>query len=208
MNNYQALQTDLAKAKATNPTHVDLDEVKIVPVGDLVDLGYTPGEVISIDEEYMYLLDTTWSFSLEDILITWYTDYDFASGAFENYTKDDKATLEELNAIMDVIDALEWRNDLANYHIKAIDERYTNMLPKVISVLQPYTFNQVVEAWLDNKYPKFTFSNILELVEEQSGKEERQEVAMVIADLATLDNISPKQAQEELDSFNGTTFIY
>ena len=208
MNNYQALQTDLAKAKATNPTHVDLDEVKIVSVGDLVDLGYTLGEVISIDEEYMYLLDTTWSFSLEDILITWYTDYDFASGAFENYTKDDKATLEELNAIMDAIDALEWRNDLANQHIKAIDERYTNMLPMITSILQAYTFNQVVEAWLDNKYPKFTFSNILELVEEQSGKEERQEVAMVIADLATLDNISPKQAQEELDSFNGTTFIY
>jgi len=141
-------------------------------------------------------------------MINWHTDYDFESGAFETFTKDDKQMLITMNTFMKEFDDRNWDFEKANEHIKAIDKRY-ELVPKIIKALTPFKYvSSIVEVWLAGNLPKSVFTDILNAEEQKYGKESRQELATAIDDVVEATGLSYSEAREELDNFNGVTFIY
>lgn len=170
------------------------------------DQGMTPEEAEYY--ELVYTIDgVQWSGILDQLLIEWYTDEDYSSGLFEDYTIDELNKLKAMNKLMYKIDG-EWDYNTAVDHMKAIEKRYNKTLPTIIKVVSAYDFNPVIEDWLAGNMPTMNFINILEIIEEQEGRLERQEIAGAIVDLSEETGLTYNEASNELNSFNGVTFIY
>ena len=206
---YKEMTTELEDLQAEFGKELDiLNDIMIVS-GDrfLVDTQDVPVEEA---EEYglVYTIDgVQWSGILDQLLIEWYTDEDYSSGLFEDFTTDTLSKLKAMNKLMYKIGG-EWDYNTAVYHMKAIEKRYNKTLPAIIKVVSAYDFNPVIEDWLAGNMPTMNFINILEIIEEQEGRLERQEITGAIVDLSEETGLSYNEASNELNSFNGVTFIY
>ena len=208
----QQMETQLTTAKEKYGDWVELQLVKVSPIEGLLNVGYDQDFIDDNKLDMPYVFDTEdfsdWSGSLTDLMINWHTDYDFESGAFETFTEDDKKMLITMNAFMKEFDDLSWDVEKANEHIKAIDKRY-GLVPKIIKALTPYEHvSSIVTEWLTGKLPKSVFTDILNAEEKKHGKESRQELATAIDDVMKSTGLAYSEAREELDNFNGVTFIY
>lgn len=206
------METQLTTAKEKYGNWVELQFVKVSPIEGLLNVGYDQGFIDDnkLDMPYVFEIEdfSDWSGSLTDLMINWHTDYDFKSGAFETFTEDDKKMLITMNAFMKEFDDLNWDLETANEHIKAIDERY-ELVPKIIKALTPFEYvSGIVTEWLTGNLPKSVFTDILNAEEQKHGKESRQELATAIDDVMAETGLSYSEAREELDNFNGVTFIY
>lgn len=208
----QKMETQLATAKEKYGDWVELQSVKVSPIEGPLNVGYDQDFIDDNKPDMPYVFEiedfSDWSGYLTDLMINWHTDYDFESGAFETFTKDDKKMLITMNDFMKEFDDLNWDFEKANEHIKAIDKRY-ELVPKIIKVLTPFEYvSGIVEAWLAGTLPKSVFTDILNAEEQKHGKESRQELATAIDDVMESTGLSYSEAREELDNFNGVTFIY
>jgi len=207
----QEMETQLATAKEKYGDWIELQRVKVSPIEGLLNVGYGQDFIDdnNLDMPYVFEIEdfSDWSGYLTDLMINWHTDYDFASGAFETFTKDDKKMLIVMNAFMKEFDDQNWDFEKANEHIKAINKRY-KLVPKIIKALQPYKYSDTVTMWLDGLMNGFTFYDILQIEEKKHGKESRQELATAVDDVMEATGLSYSEAREELDNFNGVTFIY
>lgn len=210
--NAQEMETQLVTAKAKYGDLVELQMVSVSPIEGLLNVGYDQDFIDDNKPDMPYVFEiedfSDWSGYLTDLMINWHTDYDFASGAFETLTKDDKKMLITMNAFMKEFDDRNWDFEKADEHIKAIDKRY-ELVPKIIKALTPFKYvSSIVEVWLTGNLPKSVFTDILNAEEQKYGKESRQELATVIDDVRAETGLSYSEAREELDNFNGVTFIY
>ena len=208
----QEMETQLATAKSKYGDLVELQMVKVSPIEGLLNVGYDKDFIDDnkLDMPYVFEIEdfSDWSGYLTDLMINWHTDYDFDSGAFETFTKDDKKMLITMNAFMKEFNDLNWDFEKTNEHIKTIDKRY-ELVPKIIKALTPFEYvSGIVEVWLTGGLPKSVFTDILNAEEQKHGKESRQELATAIDDVMELTGLSYSEAREELDNFNGVTFIY
>ena len=208
----QEMETQLATAKSKYGDLVELQAVKVSPIEGLLNVGYDQDFIDDnkLDMPYVFEIEdfSDWSGYLTDLMINWHADYDFESGAFETFTKDDKKMLITMNAFMKEFDDLNWDFKKADEHIKAIDKRY-ELVPKIIKALTPFEYvSGIIEVWLTGNLPKSVFTDILNAEEQKYGKESRQELATAIEDVAESTGLSYSEAREELDNFNGVTFIY
>ena len=72
--------------------------------------------------ELVYTIDgVQWSGNLDQLLIEWYTDEDYSSGLFEDYTIDELNKLKAMNKLMYKIDG-EWDYNKAVKHMQTIDK--------------------------------------------------------------------------------------
>ena len=84
------------------------------------DQGMTPEEAEYY--ELVYTIDgVQWSGRLDQLLIEWYTDEDYSSGLFEDYTIDELNKLKAMNKLMYKISG-EWDYNTAVDHMKAIEK--------------------------------------------------------------------------------------
>lgn len=208
----QEMETQLATAKEKYGDWVELQSVKVSPIEGLLNVGYDQDFIDDnkLGIPYVFEIEdfSDWSRYLTGLMIIWHTDYDFESGAFETFTKDDKQMLLTMNAFMKEFGDRDWDFEKSNEHIKAIDKRY-ELVPNIIKALTPFGHvSDIVEAWLTGGLPKSVFSDILNAEEQKYGKESRQELATAIEDVAKSTGLSHSEAREELDNFNGVTFIY
>ena len=208
----QEMETQLATAKEKYGDWVELGMVKVSPIEGLLNVGYDQDFIDDnkLDTPYVFEIEdfSDWSGYLTGLMIDWHTDYDFESGAFETLTKDDKKMLITMNAFMKEFDDRNWDFEKANEHIKAIDKRY-ELVPKIIKALTPFEYvSGIIEVWLTGGLPKSVFTDILNAEEQKYGKESRQELATAIDDVVEATGLSYSEAREELDNFNGVTFIY
>ena len=208
----QEMETQLVTEKEKYGDWVELQKVKVSPIEGLLNVGYDQDYIDDNKPDMPYVFEiedfSDWSGYLTDLMINWHTDYDFESGAFETFTKDDKEMLITMNAFMKELDDRNWDFEKANEHIKAIDKRY-KLVPKIIKALTPFEYvSGIVEVWLTGGLPKSTFTDILNAEEQKYGKESRQELATAIDDVMEATGLSYSEAREELDNFNGVTFIY
>ena len=195
---------DLNKAKETYPVQIDLSNIEITYLSNV-----SPEDVIHYGEDFLvYAIDTTWHGELDGLLIEWYTDEDFSSGVFEEYTLANKQALLDLNKIMKALNSGSWDFELANKHIEYIDRRYSMLLPTVIKLTSAYDFNSIVEDWLAGEYEPETFRDILARIDEEYDKYERQEVAGLANDVAEELDVDLNTANMVLNGFDGVTFIY
>lgn len=206
------METQLATAKEKYGDWVELQSVKVSPIEGLLNVGYDQDFIDDnkLDLPYVFEIEdfSDWSGYLTDLMINWHTDYGFESGAFETFTKDDKKMLITMNAFMKEFNDRNWDVKKANEHIKAIDKRY-ELVPKIIKALTPFEHvSDIVEVWLTGNLPKSVFTDILNAEEQKHGKESRQELATAIDDVMESTGLSYSEAREELDNFNGVTFIY
>lgn len=209
-NRYKEMNTELEGLQAEFGKELDiLNDIMIVS-GDrflVEDQGMTPEEADGYG--LVYTIDgVSWSGNLDQLLIEWYTDEDYSSGLFEDYTTDTLSKLKAMNKLMYKIDG-EWDYNMTVKHMKAIEKHYnkTKTLPAIIKVVSAYDFNPVIEDWLAGNMPTMNFINILEIIEEQEGRLERQEIAGAIVDLSEETGLTYNEASNELNSFNGVTFI-
>jgi len=208
----QQMETQLSTAKEKYGDWVELDMVKVSPIGGLLNVGYDQDYIDDNNPDMPYVFEiedfSDWSGYLTDLMINWHTDYDFESGAFETFTKDDKQMLITMNTFMKEFGDRNWDFEKANEHIKAIDKRY-ELVPKIIKALTPFEYvSGIIEVWLTGGLPKSVFTDILNAEEQKYGKESRQELATAIDDVMKSTGLSYSEAREELDNFNGVTFIY
>jgi len=208
----QEMETQLATAKEKYGDWIELQHVKVSPIEGLLNVGYDQDYIDDNKSDMPYVFEiedfSDWSGYLTDLMINWHTDYDFDSGAFETFTKDDKKMLITMNAFMKEFNDRNWDFEKADEHIKAIDKRY-ELVPKIIKALTPFKHvSSIVEEWLTGNLPKSVFTDILNAEEQKHGKESRQELATAIDDVMEETGLSYSEAREELDNFNGVTFIY
>ena len=208
-NRYEEMTTELEDLQAEFSKELDILSDIMIVSGDrflVEDQGMTPEEADGYG--LVYTIDgVSWSGILDQLLIEWYTDEDYSSGLFEDFTTDTLSKLKAMNKLMYKIGG-EWDYNTAVYHMKAIEKRYNKTLPAIIKVVSAYDFNPVIEDWLAGNIPTMNFINILEIIEEQEGRLERQEIAGAIVDLSEETGLSYNEASNELNSFNGVTFIY
>jgi len=208
----QEMETQLATAKEKYGDWIELQRVKVSPIEGLLNVGYDQDYIDDNNPDMPYVFEiedfSDWSGYLTDLMINWHTDYDFESGAFETFTKDDKQMLITMNTFMKEFGDRNWDFEKANEHIKAIDKRY-ELVPKIIKALTPFEYvSGIIEVWLTGGLPKSVFTDILNAEEQKYGKESRQELATAIDDVMKSTGLSYSEAREELDNFNGVTFIY
>lgn len=208
----QQMETQLVTAKEKYGDWLELQAVKVSPIEGLLNVGYDQDFINDnkLDMPYVFEIEdfSDWSGYLTDLMINWHTDYDFESGAFETFTKDDKEMLITMNAFMKEFGDQNWDFEKANEHIKSIDKRY-ELVPKIIKALTPFkAISSIVEEWLTGNLPKSVFTDILNAEEQKYGKESRQELSTAIDDVMGATSLSYSEAREELDNFNGVTFIY
>lgn len=208
----QEMEAQLATAKEKYGDWLELQSVKVSPIEGLLKVGYDQDFIDDnkLDMPYVFEIEdfSDWSGYLTDLMINWHTDYDFESGAFETLTKDDKKMLITMNAFMKEFDDRNWDFEKADEHIKDIDKRY-ELVPKIIKELTPFEYvSGIIEVWLTGGLPKSVFTDILNAEGQKYGKESRQELATAIEDVAKSTGLSYSEAREELDNFNGVTFIY
>ena len=122
-NRYKEMNTELEDLQSEFGKELDiLNDIMIVS-GDrflVEDQGMTPEEA----EEYglVYTIDgVQWSGRLDQLLIEWYTDEDYSSGLFEDYTIDELNKLKAMNKLMYKISG-EWDYNKAVKHMKAIEK--------------------------------------------------------------------------------------
>jgi len=208
----QEMETQLATAKEKYGDWIELQRVKVSPIEGLLNVGYDQDYIDDNKSDMPYVFEiedfSDWSGYLTDLMINWHTDYDFETGAFETFTKDDKQMLITMNTFMKEFGDRNWDFEKANEHIKAIDKRY-ELVPKIIKALTPFEYvSGIIEVWLTGGLPKSVFTDILNAEEQKYGKESRQELATAIDDIMKSTGLSYSEAREELDNFNGVTFIY
>ena len=122
-NQYSDMFTELEQLQKEFGKELDiLDNILIVSGKRfLVDTQDVPVEEA---EEYglVYTIDgVQWSGRLDQLLIEWYTDEDYSSGLFEDYTIDELNKLKAMNKLMYKIDG-EWDYNTAVDHMKAIEK--------------------------------------------------------------------------------------
>ena len=120
---YKEMTTELEDLQAEFGKELDiLNDIMIVS-GDrfLVDTQEVPVEEA---EEYglVYTIDgVQWSGRLDQLLIEWYTDEDYSSGLFEDYTIDELNKLKAINKLMYKIGG-EWDYNKAVKHMQIIEK--------------------------------------------------------------------------------------
>ena len=120
---YKEMTTELEDLQAEFGKELDiLNDIMIVS-GDrfLVDTQDVPVEEA---EEYglVYTIDgVQWSGILDQLLIEWYTDEDYSSGLFEDYTIDELNKLKAMNKLMYKISG-EWDYNKAVKHMQIIEK--------------------------------------------------------------------------------------
>ena len=120
---YKEMTTELEDLQAEFGKELDiLNDIMIVS-GDrfLVDTQDVPVEEA---EEYglVYTIDgVQWSGRLDQLLIEWYTDEDYSSGLFEDYTIDELNKLKAMNKLMYKISG-EWDYNKAVEHMQIIEK--------------------------------------------------------------------------------------
>ena len=116
MTEQEKMKAQLKEAQALFGNKISvLNDIKVVRWGDLKLL-----EPVS-DIEYVFSLDGVWSGYLTGIVTEWTTDYDYASGVFEEpYTQDTVEYLETLNNFMTYYDDLDWNFDKAQTIISQV----------------------------------------------------------------------------------------
>ena len=122
-NQYSDMFTELEQLQKEFGKELDiLNDIMIVS-GDrflVEDQGMTPEEA----EEYglVYTIDgVQWSGRLDQLLIEWYTDEDYSSGLFEDYTIDELNKLKAMNKLMYKISG-EWDYNKAVKHMQIIEK--------------------------------------------------------------------------------------
>ena len=122
-NQYSDMFTELEDLQAEFGKELDiLNDIMIVS-GDrfLVDTQDVPVEEA---KEYglVYTIDgVQWSGRLDQLLIEWYTDEDYSSGLFEDYTIDELNKLKAMNKLMYKISG-EWDYNKAVEHMQIIEK--------------------------------------------------------------------------------------
>ena len=122
-NRYKEMNTELEDLQAEFGKELDiLNDIMIVSGKRfLVDTQDVPVEEA---EEYglVYTIDgVQWSGRLDQLLIEWYTDEDYSSGLFEDYTIDELNKLKAMNKLMYKISG-EWDYNKAVEHMQIIEE--------------------------------------------------------------------------------------
>ena len=122
-NQYSDMFTELEQLQKEFGKELDiLDNILIVSGKRfLVDTQDVPVEEA---EEYglVYTIDgVQWSGRLDQLLIEWYTDEDYSSGLFEDYTIDELNKLKAMNKLMYKIGG-EWDYNKAVKHMQIIDK--------------------------------------------------------------------------------------
>lgn len=122
-NQYSDMFTELEQLQKEFGKELDiLNDIMIVS-GDrfLVDTQDVPVE----EAEYyglVYTIDgVQWSGRLDQLLIEWYTDEDYSSGLFEDYTIDELNKLKAMNKLMYKISG-EWDYNKAVKHMQIIEK--------------------------------------------------------------------------------------
>ena len=122
-NRYKEMNTELEDLQSEFGKELDiLNDIMIVS-GDRF-LVETEDMTAEEAEEYglVYTIDgVQWSGRLDQLLIEWYTDEDYSSGLFEDYTIDELNKLKAMNKLMYKIDG-EWDYNMAVKHMKAIEK--------------------------------------------------------------------------------------
>ena len=120
---YKEMTTELEDLQAEFGKELDiLNDIMIVS-GDrfLVEAEDMTAEEA---EEYglVYTIDgVQWSGRLDQLLIEWYTDEDYSSGLFEDYTIDELNKLKAMNKLMYKISG-EWDYNKAVEHMQIIEK--------------------------------------------------------------------------------------
>lgn len=122
-NQYSDMFTELEQLQKEFGKELDiLDNILIVSGKRfLVDTQDVPVEEA---EEYglVYTIDgIQWSGRLDQLLIEWYTDEDYSSGLFEDYTIDELNKLKAMNKLMYKISG-EWDYNKAVKHMQIIEK--------------------------------------------------------------------------------------
>ena len=122
-NQYSDMFTELEQLQKEFGKELDiLDNILIVSGKRfLVDTQDVPVEEA---EEYglVYTIDgVQWSGRLDQLLIEWYTDEDYSSGLFEDYTIDELNKLKAINKLMYKISG-EWDYNKAVEHMQIIEK--------------------------------------------------------------------------------------
>ena len=122
-NQYSDMFTELEQLQKEFGKELDiLDNILIVSGKRfLVDTQDVPVEEA---EEYglVYTIDgVQWSGRLDQLLIEWYTDEDYSSGLFEDYTIDELNKLKAMNKLMYKISG-EWDYNKAVEHMQIIEK--------------------------------------------------------------------------------------
>ena len=122
-NQYSDMFTELEQLQKEFGKELDILDNILIVSGDrfLVDTQDVPVEEA---EEYglVYTIDgVQWSGRLDQLLIEWYTDEDYSSGLFEDYTIDELNKLKDMNKLMYKISG-EWDYNTAVDHMKAIEK--------------------------------------------------------------------------------------
>ena len=122
-NQYSDMFTELEQLQKEFGKELDiLDNILIVSGKRfLVDTQDVPVEEA---EEYglVYTIDgIQWSGRLDQLLIEWYTDEDYSSGLFEDYTIDELNKLKAMNKLMYKISG-EWDYNKAIEHMQIIEK--------------------------------------------------------------------------------------
>ena len=122
-NRYKEMNTELEDLQSEFGKELDiLNDIMIVS-GDRF-LVETEDMTAEEAEEYglVYTIDgVQWSGRLDQLLIEWYTDEDYSSGLFEDYTIDELNKLKAMNKLMYKISG-EWDYNMAVKHMKAIEK--------------------------------------------------------------------------------------
>ena len=122
-NRYKEMNTELEDLQSEFGKELDiLNDIMIVSGKRYLveDQGMTPEEA----EEYglVYTIDgVQWSGRLDQLLIEWYTDEDYSSGLFEDYTIDELNKLKAMNKLMYKISG-EWDYNKAVKHMQIIEK--------------------------------------------------------------------------------------
>ena len=122
-NRYKEMNTELEQLQKEFGKELDiLNDIMIVS-GDrfLVEAEDMTAEEA---EEYglVYTIDgVQWSGRLDQLLIEWYTDEDYSSGLFEDYTIDELNKLKAMNKLMYKISG-EWDYNKAVEHMQIIEK--------------------------------------------------------------------------------------
>lgn len=122
-NQYSDMFTELEQLQKEFGKELDiLDNILIVSGKRfLVDTQDVPVEEAE-EYELVYTIDgVQWSGRLDQLLIEWYTDEDYSSGLFEDYTIDELNKLKAMNKLMYKISG-EWDYNTAVDHMKAIEK--------------------------------------------------------------------------------------
>lgn len=122
-NRYKEMNTELEGLQAEFGKELDiLNDIMIVS-GDrflVEDQGMAPEEADGYGLVYT-IEGVQWSGKLDQLLIEWYTDEDYSSGLFEDYTIDELNKLKAMNKLMYKISG-EWDYNKAVSHMQIIEK--------------------------------------------------------------------------------------